>query len=288
MPIQVYRWIFKQLSFWTLTLLVVPLSHAALFDRVAVTWNLQGSSHASESKWNVSIRQLVSGSDRAQVLAIQEAGSVPESAELMPQLTPPRLDNPHAVQVPVEEYRWNIGTRSRPDYRWIYFSRNDTGANRVNVAIVTEERANRVIILPPPASYASARPILGVEVGNAGDTYFSIHASANGGTDAALIVNAVHNYFATANNNAPFMIMGDWNRSPQALNTQLANNHPAVHANINLVNQGSATQRSGGNLDYAVTGSITGGANLMRALLGIASLVGQLSSDHTPVRFQRY
>ncbi|HAG0018072.1 TPA: cytolethal distending toxin subunit B family protein, partial [Salmonella enterica] len=43
-------------------LLVVSISaHADLTDFKAATWNLQGASARSENKWNVNIRQLISG-----------------------------------------------------------------------------------------------------------------------------------------------------------------------------------------------------------------------------------
>lgn len=42
------------------------------------TWNLQGSSAATESKWSVSVRQLVSGANPLDILMIQEAGTLQE------------------------------------------------------------------------------------------------------------------------------------------------------------------------------------------------------------------
>lgn len=44
------------------------------------TWNLQGSSAATESKWSVSVRQLVSGANPLDILMIQEAGTLPRTA----------------------------------------------------------------------------------------------------------------------------------------------------------------------------------------------------------------
>ncbi|HHP0332660.1 TPA: cytolethal distending toxin subunit B family protein, partial [Campylobacter jejuni] len=57
-----------------LIILSINLSFASLEDYNAGTWNLQGSSASTESKWNISIRQLVTGSNPMDVLAIQEAG----------------------------------------------------------------------------------------------------------------------------------------------------------------------------------------------------------------------
>lgn len=44
------------------------------------TWNLQGSSAVTESKWSVSVRQLVSGANPLDILMIQEAGTLPRTA----------------------------------------------------------------------------------------------------------------------------------------------------------------------------------------------------------------
>lgn len=42
------------------------------------TWNLQGASASTESKWNISIRQLVTGANPMDILAVQEAGVLPK------------------------------------------------------------------------------------------------------------------------------------------------------------------------------------------------------------------
>lgn len=44
------------------------------------TWNLQGSSAATESKWSVSVRQLVSGANPLDILMIQESETLPRTA----------------------------------------------------------------------------------------------------------------------------------------------------------------------------------------------------------------
>lgn len=44
---------------------------AALENYNTGTWNLQGSSATTESKWNVSIRQLITGANPMDVLAVQ-------------------------------------------------------------------------------------------------------------------------------------------------------------------------------------------------------------------------
>ena len=53
------------------------------------TWNLQGSSAASESKWSVSIRQLITGDNPLDVLMVQEAGVLPNSAMMTGRMVQP-------------------------------------------------------------------------------------------------------------------------------------------------------------------------------------------------------
>ncbi len=204
------------------------------------TWNLQGSSAATESKWSVSVRQLVSGANPLDILMIQEAGTLPRTA------TP---TGRHVQQggTPIDEYEWNLGTLSRPDRVFIYYSRVDVGANRVNLAIVSRMQAEEVIVLPPPTTVS--RPIIGIRNGN--DAFFNIHALANGGTDVGAIITAVDAHFA----NMPqvnWMIAGDFNRDPSTITStvdrELANR-------IRVVFPTSATQASGGTLDYAITGN---------------------------------
>lgn len=241
------------------------------------TWNLQGSSAASESKWSVSIRQLITGDNPLDILMVQEAGTLPRTA------TP---TGRHVQQggTPIDEYEWNLGTLSRPNRVFIYYSRVDVGANRVNLAIVSRVQAEEVIVLPPPTT--ASRPIIGIRIAN--DAFFSIHALARGGNDAGAIVTAVDGFFR----NRPeinWMIAGDFNREPNTLLRLL--DFPLANR-VNVVFPPSFTQRSGGVLDYAVTGS----SNTRRtyippalsAILMLASLRTHLVSDHFPVNFRKF
>lgn len=104
---------------------------------------MQGSSAATESKWNVSIRQLITGANPMDVLAVQEAGVLPSTAMMTP-----RQVQPVGVGIPIHEYIWNLGSVSRPSSVYIYYSRVDVGANRVNLAIVSRVQADEVFVLP--------------------------------------------------------------------------------------------------------------------------------------------
>lgn len=262
------------------SVLLCFLAFTSLFanieDYKIATWNLQGSSANTESKWNISVRQLVSGNNGADILAIQEAGSLPSTTRSTGRIA--RLSDTIAM----EEFTWDLGTRSRPNSVFVYYSAVDTGANRVNLAIVSRQRADEIIILPPPTTVS--RPIIGIRIGN--DAFFSIHALANGGTDAPAIVNAVFAHFQ----NEPqvnWIIAGDFNRSPESLRIDL---RLEIAVRASIVAPNLPTQRSGGTLDYAVFGNSRGALspNLLTALLMLANFRTQLVSDHFPVNFRRF
>ncbi len=172
-------------------LCVVGVAFGAIDDFKTASWNLQGSSATSESKWSVSVRQLISGENAADILALQEAGSLPQTA------TPTQRTFQTPPGIPIAEYTWDLGSRSRPDMVYIYYSPVDVGANRVNLAIVSRRMADDVIVLPPPTTVS--RPIIGIRIGS--DVFFSIHALANGGR------NAVFNHFS-GRSDINWMILG--------------------------------------------------------------------------------
>ena len=139
-------------------LMILPgISFADLSDFKVATWNLQGSNAPTENKWNTHVRQLVTGSGAVDILMVQEAGSIPSSATL----TEREFRTPG---IPMNEYIWNTGTNSRPQQLFIYFSRTDALSNRVNLAIVSNRRADEVIVLSPPT--VASRPIIGIRIGN--------------------------------------------------------------------------------------------------------------------------
>ncbi|SUG29519.1 toxin [Salmonella enterica subsp. arizonae] len=173
----------KNILLFFVCLLTFPV-HAALTDYKVATWNLQGSSTRSENKWNVNVRQLVSGAGAVDILMVQEAGRPPASA-----VDTGRIIN--SPGIPVRELTWNLGSNSRPQQVFIYFSQLDVFAGRVNLAIVSHRRADEVIVLPPPST--ASRPIMGIRIGS--DAFFTIHALANRGVDAPAVVNSVFEFF---------------------------------------------------------------------------------------------
>lgn len=271
--------------FTALAALSVNLAWANLEDFRVSTWNLQGSSANTESKWNVSVRQLITGDNPANILMVQEAGAIPASARPTGRIVQPG-------GTPVEEFSWNLGTYSRPNTVFIYYAPLDVGARRVNLAIVSDRRADEVIVVHQTTVAAEAsRPALGIRIGN--DVFFNIHALASGGNDAPALVTAVHDNFL----NRPeinWLIAGDFNRDPAllqaALDTRITN-----HIHIASPNAATHFGATGANrtLDYAVVGRSSPQRTALTlpqitALIIAANIRAHLSSDHSPVHFGRF
>ncbi|EBP3475378.1 cytolethal distending toxin subunit B family protein, partial [Salmonella enterica subsp. arizonae] len=149
----------------------ISFACANISDYRVMTWNLQGSSASTESKWNVNVRQLLSGTSGVDILMVQEAGAIPTSA-----VPTGRHIQPFGVGIPIDEYTWNLGTTRRQDIRYIYYSRIDVGARRVNLAIVSRQRADNVYVLRPTT--VASRPVIGIGLGN--DVFLTAHALASG------------------------------------------------------------------------------------------------------------
>ncbi|KMZ13472.1 Cytolethal distending toxin subunit B [Candidatus Burkholderia humilis] len=276
-----------------LIVFLVPGSAVALLkDYRTATWNMQGSSAATESKWNVNVRGLISGSGAVNVVSLQEAGTRPSSATPTGRVIPPVVTM-LGRQIPIEEFEWNLGTQSRPIMRYIYYAQWDIGAGRVNPAVVTDRRADEIIALRNPV-INDGRPVLGAgfnrAAGVAGrDFFFTLHASATGGGDARPLLDSIRNHFAAlGDRNSQWMVMGDYNQDPNVLQQRI-NNNPALASDVSIVaQQGTPTQRSGGNLDYSVIGQYEYQgplSNLLVAAMFIGQLHGIINSDHIPVKF---
>lgn len=247
------------------------------------TWNLQGSSASSESKWNINVRQIVSGIGSLDILAIQEAGSLPASMTPTGRFTTTGDFN-------ATEFTWNLGTTSRPQNVFVYYAQIDRGANRVNLAIVSRRVADEIFLLPSPST--ASRPILGIRIGM--DAFFSAHALANGGTDAPAIVHAVDDFFRLRRTDlidTNWIILGDFNRSPASL---LATLDLEFRLRARIISVDTITQVSArATLDYAVVGQsnrtrVPAPLPAITATTALGLLLSHLTSDHFPVRFGRF
>lgn len=258
-------------------------AYANLEQYNIATWNLQGSSATNESKWNINVRQLLTGSDAADILMVQEAGTLPSTA-----VRTGRVVQPEQVGIPIEEYTWNIGTASRPNLFFIYYSRIDVGANRVNLAIVSRQRATDVHVITSGVPVLQARPAIGIQIGN--DAFFSAHALSSGGADAVRLVQNVNNFFAVEERrHISWMLVGDFNRSPTNLQAALRG-EPSVDNNTIIIAPTEPTHRSGNILDYAIAHNATIPMGQPQQVGLSASIMfnrfrSQIASDHYPVSF---
>ncbi|EAQ6105608.1 TPA: cytolethal distending toxin subunit B family protein [Salmonella enterica] len=251
----------------------ISFACANISDYRVMTWNLQGASAATESKWNVNVRQLLSGNDGVDILMVQEAGVIPASA-----VPTGRHIQPFGVGIPIDEYTWNLGTTSRQDIRYIYYSRTDVGAHRVNLAIVSRQRADNVYVLPPTT--VASRPVIGIGLGN--DVFLTAHALANGGPDAAAIVRATYNFFNEfSTRHLSWFLAGDFNRDPSRLESDLMTER--LERLVSVLAPTEPTQVGGGILDYGII--LDRSPYSQRVEASRNQTTSHLASDHYPVAF---
>jgi len=165
------------------------------------TWNMQGSSHSEDNKWNTGVAQMMTA---YRLLALQEAGTVPDSANHVQDHT---FTGPGGQQWTVREYTWG-GTSTRPG-SFIYWLQTDPNGNRVNLAVVSAQRADDITVVGGPY-----RPALGIRVGDG--FYFTVHASSSGGGDAPTLLTNIDNAVSQLGQAYSWVALGDFNREPQA------------------------------------------------------------------------
>ncbi|EAA0700322.1 cytolethal distending toxin subunit B family protein [Salmonella enterica] len=253
-------------------------ARADLTDFRVATWNLQGASAATENKWNINVRQLISGENAVDILAVQEAGSPPSSAVDTGRVIP-------SPGIPVRELTWNLSTNSRPQQVFIYFSPVDAFGGRVNLALVSNQRADEVFVLSPVRQ--GGRPLLGIRIGT--DAFFTAHAIAMRNNDAPALVEEVYSFFRDSRDPLHqainWMVLGDFNREPAELERNLT---VPVRRAAEIFSPGAATQTSQRTLDYAVAGnSIAFRPVPLQAGIVYGARRTQISSDHYPVGVSR-
>lgn len=242
------------------------------------TWNLQGSNASTENKWNTNVANLIRD-QRLDILALQEAGDVPQSALDRGGQSPANLrttgwGNGIGDGIDVDQYTWK-GTQTRPGY-YIYWANTDPRGNRVNLAIVTRRQADQVISFTPPCA---RRPVIGVRIGNA--WFFTVHARSGGGNDASAIVSATDAVVAQlerdnflAAGTYRWFNLGDWNREPATL----PNNIAGSTSNAEPTYSANNPQR---RYDYLIYRTGIDFARLVAAVITISAAL----SDHKPATF---
>jgi hypothetical protein len=179
------------------------------------TWNMQGASETTDSKWRTFALQLARANA---VVVLQEVGVVPSSALHAHQINV--LDQ-FGTPFQVEHYRWNAGTDSRPERYQIFFV--DVQRLRVNLAIVVSEASGLDIVrpvvisdgLPDSESGRFNRPALGLQLRFRSTsqelvTVYSFHAISGGGVNAPRMLREVSWHTPTR-----FFMAGDFNRDPR-------------------------------------------------------------------------
>lgn len=206
----------------------------------AATWNMQNG----RDRWAGAYALAQTNS----VVALQE---VPD--------TQPAASTYIGMRGGARVYEWRESSRHPVRYLHILDQQSQ------NVGIVTSWWPDDV--LEVAGVYRSA-----LAVGSRADNvlFASIHASANGGSDAASLVGRVSQAAANATYQN-WAVLGDFNRNPYALHNSY------LPQGTRIYNPGQATQRSGGELDYLVSNVDT---DNWQATVGVNA-----GSDHWPVHF---
>ncbi|SEQ31340.1 Endonuclease/Exonuclease/phosphatase family protein [Pseudomonas sp. NFACC02] len=230
--------------------------------RVA-TWNMQGSSEATDTKWRTQVLALARSND---VVALQEAGVRPASARHVEDII---VMDQFGASHTVQHYVWEAGTTSRSEPYQLFFF--DVGRLRVNLALLVAGHRDIDIVSPvvmsdglPDAQGAPTyRPALGLEIRRPGVsqetvTVFNFHAISGGGVNAPRMLREISWYTPTR-----FAVVGDFNRDPREPDPAF----PARRGNwisppdiAQLVPSTSATHPGTdpqNMLDYAVTNGTT-------------------------------
>jgi cytolethal distending toxin subunit B len=257
---------------WVVTVLVLAAScltavstpaHAAnLEQHNPVTYNMQGASQDTTPKWSSDIPGLLNHD----VIALQEAGPVPP-------LDPGGVFSyqgtlASASGLRVYHYLRNFGTRTRTNFRHVYFMETDPNGHRVNLAMVTQNPADATWFVG--STFAGSRASFGLRFGNT--IFFTVHGLSGGGNDVPGMVNSIAD--ATQRAGRDYAIMGDFNRDPASLDGRL-------RASAHIYRSGRVTQQSGGELDYMVASRDMGALGLLYQ----GHIPGGFSADHYPVEF---
>ncbi|BGI51821.1 MAG: cytolethal distending toxin S-CDT [Candidatus Hamiltonella defensa (Ceratovacuna japonica)] len=258
------------------------------------TWNTAGS------RWNEVYQLMID--NNIEVLAIQEAGSLPTQGTINEILDDyirvcnmgetRRTDD--VLFMRSQEYRWQInGT----DFYIYYYDRvghylmhGHPERRNVNTAIITRQRADNIFILPPiyqneRRAYIN-RPVIGVRLENS--VFLNVHGEPiRLRNETPQDIRIIQNYMARNHPSLTWALLGDFNRTPAELDSDINRMPPPDHTFRQTVSSGEAThidrnhpERSA-ELDYAVVGGPTNSRfdNI------IALLILMSVSDHKPVRF---
>jgi len=186
--------------------------HGPGVDLRLATLNLQGLNEASSSKYRSHILALAR---EHHMVAIQEAGDAPSSAQQVASLT---VNDQFGMPHEVNQYLWQAGRSGRREVYHLYVL--GVQRLRVRLAMVTSESLDvrDVVVIadgtPRIAGLAPPRPVLGLRVSMPGLTgllsVFNFHAIANGGVNCPRVLREVAWHCESR-----YVLVGDFNRDPR-------------------------------------------------------------------------
>jgi cytolethal distending toxin subunit B len=179
-----------------------------------LTWNMEGSSAATETKWQTGVANFLTDSD---VICLQECGGVPPSADLQFGFGQIKFLGKQPTMASklygysVSYWWWGGGTTyhgEKPRHpRHILFLQTDTGNNKVNLAIVSKIRPVKFLSAAP--AFTDSRPAIGMRIIANGvqRDIFTVHGLSGHGNDDKKLLENIKGA-ATA----PWFALGDYNR----------------------------------------------------------------------------
>lgn len=195
------------------------------------TWNMQGSSETTDTKWRTAVLQLARANH---VVMIQEAGMVPASARLTRQHS---VADQFGQMHDITQYLWQAGTSTRPEWYDVFFF--DVQRLRVNLAIVVAQSAGlgvrgvQVVSdgLLGPEGVPDYRPALGLLLchaagaGREGEevVVYNVHAISGGGPNAPRLLREI-----SWHTSSPYVLLGDFNRAPAPAGTAMSRDNSWV------------------------------------------------------------
>ncbi len=188
-----------------------------------ITWNMQGSSHQTENKWNVGVASLLN-QHKGDVICLQECGAWPETAEPQKKYggIPFSGDKPnkkgmlHGYEVTyllwgIPEVQTEQTKKLRSAAKHILYVTTDVSSNRVNLAVVSIHQPIQFVV--PKPGLKGARPPVGIKILPGGWFVFSVHDFSPGGNDAASMLQHVKVELPKKR----WAVLGDFNREPENL-----------------------------------------------------------------------
>ena len=148
-----------------------------------ITWNMQGGTDGTESKWTKGVQVLLNSSQGdADVVCLQESGSPSGNVEDLPDL--PWTGSPPSTMV-YSYFKW---TPIKDSY-YVLWVNTDSGSSegRVNIALASQTAPTGFLYADP--GLTDGRPAIGMILD---DNVFSIHAFASGGGDADGLIKNVN------------------------------------------------------------------------------------------------